>query len=193
MIRRKQQEISDPRQIENILQRSRVGRLATLGADGYPYITPLNFVFWQGAIYFHCALDGEKLDNIARHDRVCFAVDTPLAYIGTAYSASPCDAGQFYQSVLIRGRAELVNDITEKVGALNALMACHEGVAGYTEVTAETPAVTRCAVVAVRVDALSAKAGLAQGKTGTERENLRSYLMARGLPGDRETAELLGR
>lgn len=191
-MRRKQQEIMDPRKIEAILQQSRVGRLATLGADGYPYITPLNYVFWQGAVYFHCALDGEKLDNIARHDKVCFAVDIPLAYLDAAYSASPCDAGQFYQSVLIRGRAELVNNTVEKVGALNALMACHEGVADYAEVTAETPAVARCAVVAVRVDTLSAKAGLAQGKSGAEREKLRSYLTTRGLPGDRETVELLG-
>ncbi len=52
-MRRKHCEITDP-------QDTTVGRLATNGADGYPYITPVNFVCHQGHIYFHCASKGEK-------------------------------------------------------------------------------------------------------------------------------------
>jgi nitroimidazol reductase NimA-like FMN-containing flavoprotein (pyridoxamine 5'-phosphate oxidase superfamily) len=154
----------------------------------------VNFVYLRGAIYFHCALQGEKLDNLARDPKVCFAVDRPLAYLDTGYdtSMSVCDVGQFYQSVVIRGRAEIIDEIGEKVDALNALMACHEGVPEFSAITALTPAVARCAVVAVRVESISAKANLAQKKSAADKGKIRTYLQQRGLPGDKEAAKLIG-
>ena len=80
-MRRKHSEITDPLAIEDILRTATIGRMATVGRDGYPYITPVNFVYHGGDIYFHCAPEGEKLDNIARDSRVCFEVDIPLSYL----------------------------------------------------------------------------------------------------------------
>lgn len=192
-MRRKKEEITDTAAIAAILKKARIGRLATLGADGYPYIVPVNYVYWREGIYFHCAREGEKLDNIRRDDRVCFEVDIPLAYLDTAYDKDmpACDVGQFYQCAVIRGRAEIVDDIAEKVDALNALMASHEGVEGYDGIAADTPAVSRCAVVAVRVERISAKANLGQKKSEAEKERIRTYLEQRGLPGDAEAAALI--
>ena len=192
-MRRKKEEITDDAAISAILRKARVGRLATLGADGYPYIVPVNYVYLGESIYFHCAREGEKLDNIRRHARVCFEVDAPLAYLDTGYDKEmpPCEVGQFYQCVVIRGRAEIVEDIAEKVGALNALMASHEEVEGYSAITAETRAVALCTVVAVRVERISAKANLAQKRSSAEKEKIRAYLEQRGLTGDAETAALI--
>jgi hypothetical protein len=192
-MRRKQSEITDKSAIEAILQRARIGRLATLGADGYPYITPVNYVYWQESVYFHCALVGEKLDNIRRHGKVCFEVDIPLAYLDTGFDKDmpACDVGQFYQCVVIRGRAETIDGIAEKVAALNAIMASHEGVAQFTGITAETPAAARCAVVAIRIESMTGKANLAQKKSAADKEKIRAYLKGRGLPGDAEAAELI--
>lgn len=193
-MRRKFNEITDQKDIESILRGSRIGRMATLGQDGYPYITPVNYVYLHGSIYFHCAPQGEKLDNLQRDPKVCFAVDRPLAYLDTGYDTdmAVCDVGQFYQSVVIRGRAEIIADVAEKVEALNALMACHENDPEFAAITATTPAVARCAVVAVRVESLSAKANLAQKKSPADKEKIRAYLQQRGLPGDKEAAELIG-
>ncbi len=69
-MRRKHCEITNPAELERILAAATIGRMASIGKDGYPYITPVNFVYDQGCIYFHCALKGEKLDNIARNARV---------------------------------------------------------------------------------------------------------------------------
>lgn len=192
-MRRKKEEVTEKTAIAAILRQARIGRLATLGADGYPYIVPVNYVYWREGIYFHCALQGEKLDNIRRHPQVCFEVDIPLAYLDTGFDREmpPCDVGQFYQCVVIRGRAELVEEITRKVEALNALMGSHEGVEGYAAITADTPAVARCAVVAVRVEQISAKANLAQKRSATEKEKIRAYLLERGRPGDAEAAALI--
>lgn len=193
-MRRKFNEITDKKTIEEILLRCQVGRLATTGDDGYPYITPVNYVYHHGAIYFHSARQGEKLDNLQRDPKVCFAVDRPLAYLDTAYDKSlpVCDVGQFYQSVVIRGRAEIVEDAVEKVAALNALMACHENVLDFAEITAATPAVALCTVVAVRVEHISGKANLGQKKSAADKEKICAYLRQRGLPGDQEAADLIG-
>jgi uncharacterized protein len=192
-MRRKFNEVTDSKEIEAILLRSRIGRLATLGQDGYPYITPVNYVYLRGSIYFHCARQGEKLDNLQRESKVCFAVDRPLAYLDTGYDKSlpVCDVGQYYQSVVIRGRAEIIVDITEKIDALNALMASHENDPEFAAITATTPAVALCVVVAVRIESISAKANLAQKKSSADKDKIRSYLQQRGLPGDKEAAELI--
>ena len=192
-MRRKQQEIADKTDIENLLKNIRVGRLATIGEDGFPYITPLNYVYYSDAIYFHCALKGQKLDNIRLNDKVGFEIDIPIAYLDTAFDTTmpPCEVGQFYQSVVIRGRAEIIVKMDEKVAALNALMASHEGVESYTGIKAESKAVALCAVVAVRIESMSGKANLAQKKSDADKKKLSSYFIQRGLPGDREAAVLI--
>lgn len=193
-MRRKFNEITDRNTIDEILGQCTIGRLATIGEDGYPYTTPVNYVYFRGAIYFHCAKSGEKLDNIGRDNRVCFAVDRPLAYLDTAYDPSlpVCDVGQFYQSVVIRGRAEIVGELEEKVAALNALMASHEGVADFAEITGDTTAVALCHVVAVRIESISGKANLGQKKPAEELARIADYLRRRGGATDEETARLLG-
>lgn len=192
-MRRRQCEVTEKKDIESILERCRIGRLATAGADGYPYITPLNYVYWQGSLYFHCAHKGEKMDNLLRDPRVCFEVDIPLAYKGTDFDPQgpACQVHQFYHSAIVRGRAEVVVDITEKVAALNALMASHEGVADFARITAELPEVAACAVVAVRIERLSGKSDLAQKKSEADKEKIREYLQQRNLPGDAEAARLI--
>lgn len=193
-MRRRQCEITDPQEIDRILSAATIGRMATSGADGYPYITPVNYVYTDGCIYFHCARKGEKLDNIARDDRVCFEVDIPLAYLDLGYNpdGGSCRLHQFYHCVIIRGRARVVPDGALKTEALNALAAAHEPDRTAPPVNADMPAYQTCAVVAIRPDALSAKSDLAQKKSPAEREALARYLAQRNRPGDSETVKAMG-
>ncbi len=50
--------------IEKILTNGEYGVLATVGENGYPYTVPLSYVYQDNSIYFHCAKEGHKLDNI---------------------------------------------------------------------------------------------------------------------------------
>ena len=193
-MRRRQCEITDPEKVLQILRRCTVGRLATKGRDGYPYITPVNYVYHNNSVYFHCAHQGEKIDNILADNRVCFEIDIPLAYLDMAFDPTrpPCQVHQFYHCVIIRGRAEIVEDLGEKLSALNALMASHERRPDFAAITNDTPAVTLCMVVAVRAETVSCKSDLAQKKTDDERQCISAYLHSRKLPGDDETSCLLG-
>ena len=72
-IRRKDREITTREAIE-ILDSAEYGVLSTVGKDGQPYGVPLSYVYRNSSIYFHCALIGQKLDNIADNPRVSFCV-----------------------------------------------------------------------------------------------------------------------
>ena len=72
-IRRKDREITTREAIE-ILESAEYGVLSTVGKDGQPYGVPLSYVYRNNSIYFHCALIGQKLDNIADNPRVSFCV-----------------------------------------------------------------------------------------------------------------------
>ncbi len=193
-MRRKKCEIKDIKVIKGILGRATIGRLATFGKDGYPYITPVNYVYWNESIYFHCAHEGEKIDNILRNNKVCFEVDIPLAYLGMEYNPErpTCQVHQFYHCVIIRGAAEQIKDMEEKVGALNALMASHENGNHYDPVTADTKAVGLCSVIGIRVESMTGKSDLAQKMSSDDKKQVAEYLRKRNLPGDREAAALIG-
>ncbi len=193
-MRRKRCEISSRVEMEEILRRARIGRLATIGVDGYPYITPVNYVWWNNSIYFHCAHEGEKIDNIRRDSKVCFEVDIPLSYLGLDYDRNrpSCHLHQFYHSIIIRGRAEFIEDSAEKVASLNALVASHEENDDFEKVSKGTKGVRLCTVIAVRVGSMSGKSDLAQKMTPEEKARVSRYLRERDLPGDREAARLIG-
>ena len=193
-MRRKHSEVSDTKEIERILALTNIGRLATSGQDGYPYITPLNFVSMKGNIYFHCAPKGEKLDNLRRDPRVCFEVDLPLSYIdiGLDPGRPICHLHQYYHCVIIRGSAAVVEDSTLKVTALNALIAKHENTEAFTPVTADMPACKACEVIEVKPVSVTAKSDLGQNVPEENRKAIAQYLFNRNQPGDREAVVDMG-
>lgn len=193
-MRRNHSEVKDSKEIQRILSLTNIGRLATNGQDGYPYITPVNFVSLQGCIYFHCAPQGEKLDNLIRDPRVCFEVDVPLAYIdiGLDPNRPICHLHQFYHCVIVRGSAAVVKDSTLKLAALNALIAKHENTDDFKKVTADLSGYKACEVIEIRPDSISAKSDLIQNKSEKDRRTVAEYLFKRNQPGDRQTAAAMG-
>jgi nitroimidazol reductase NimA-like FMN-containing flavoprotein (pyridoxamine 5'-phosphate oxidase superfamily) len=193
-MRRNHSEVTDPKEIQRILSSTNIGRLATNGPDGYPYIVPVNFVTLAGNLYFHCAPKGEKLDNLNRDPRVCFEVDVPLSYIdiGLDPTRPICHLHQFYHCVIIRGSAAVVRDDTLKVDALNALIAKHENTDDFKKVTSDMSGCKACEVIEIKPDSISAKSDLIQNKSEEDRGVVAQYLYKRNQPGDRETAAAMG-
>jgi len=193
-MRRKHCEVTDPAEIDRILRTGTIGRMATLGADGYPYITPVNYVWYQRHIYFHCARAGEKLDNLARDSRVCFQVDIPLAYLDTGFDPEKraYKVHQFYHCVIVRGEGRVVPEGPLKIAALNALVASHENGGDFQAVTEDMPACKACHVVEIAPISVSAKSDLWQNKSPEERLALARYLKERNLPADPEAIKAMG-
>ena len=87
--------------------------------DGTPYGVPLSLARTDDkTFYFHCALEGDKLDCIAANPRVALSAVTKCAP-----TVGPKD-GSFtlqYKSAMAVGKAEIVKDRDEKIKELRAI------------------------------------------------------------------------
>ena len=115
---RNEREITDRKDIDDIIRRCRVCHLAMCD-EGQPYVVPLNFGYDGGFLYFHAAPEGRKIDIIKRNNRVGFEFDI-LHDIVTAEQA--CKWGAKYESVMGSGTAEIVDDLEAKKEALQLIM-----------------------------------------------------------------------
>ena len=87
--------------------------------DGSPYGVPLSLArTGDKTFYFHCALEGDKLDCIAANPTVALSAVTRCTP-----TIGPKD-GSFtlqYKSAMAVGNAEVVSDRSEKIEALRAI------------------------------------------------------------------------
>ena len=72
-MRRKDREIHS-NEAGELLSSCEYGILSTVGADGQPYGVPVNYVYKDNCIYFHCAINGHKVENIEHNPRISFCV-----------------------------------------------------------------------------------------------------------------------
>jgi len=144
--------IADRAEMEAILGQCPVGSLATVSLDGSPYVVTVNYVYHDGKIYFHGALEGKKIDNIAHEPRVCFeahVVDRILpAPRATEFSMR-------YRSVVVHGRARLLDEMAAKHKALMVLTARYAGDCPFEPPTDKEVAAT--AVVEIEVGEMTGK------------------------------------
>jgi nitroimidazol reductase NimA-like FMN-containing flavoprotein (pyridoxamine 5'-phosphate oxidase superfamily) len=118
-MRRKQNEIKDKGVIENILSKSEVCRIAIMDGDK-PYIVPLNYGYYNNAIYVHSAPLGKKIDLLKINNKVCFEIEYLAEIIKREL---PCDWGTKYRSVIGYGTVEIITDFDEKKKGLDIIMA----------------------------------------------------------------------
>ena len=106
-MRRKRQQLSNEESIA-ILEKATAGTLALLGDEGYPYAVPISYVYNDGKLYFHSALNGHKVDAIRRCDKASFCVIEQDDVQPKKYTT-------FYRSVIAFGRIHIIEDEQEKL------------------------------------------------------------------------------
>ena len=99
---------------KELLDRGEFGILATVDSTGQPYGVPLNYVYFNDAVYFHCALIGKKLNDITANPQVCFTVVGNTQVLPDKFATN-------YESVMVFGPAAIV-DAAEKELALEAII-----------------------------------------------------------------------
>jgi nitroimidazol reductase NimA-like FMN-containing flavoprotein (pyridoxamine 5'-phosphate oxidase superfamily) len=112
-MRRKDKAMQDGA-IIGLLQNAEYGVLSTVDGNEQPYGVPLNYVLMNNGIYFHCALEGHKLDNLAANPKVSFCV------VGRT-KVLPAEFSTEFESVVVFGRASVIEG-DERYQALNALI-----------------------------------------------------------------------
>ena len=97
-------------EIEEVLERAEVGRIAICDSL-MPYIVPLNFLYYEAKIVFHCSWKGKKLEIVAKNPHCCFEVDEFMEEVSYHYD-SKCHLN--FDSVLAFGKACIENNKEEK-------------------------------------------------------------------------------
>jgi hypothetical protein len=148
-IRRKDREISAEEAIR-LLAEGEYGVLSTVDGDGQPYGIPMSYAYRNDCIYFHCALEGRKLDNLADNPKVSFCVVGRTKILPEKFATE-------YESVLVSGTARQVHG-GERIDALVSLLEKYSP--GFIEegkrYIEQKDAVTK--VVRIDIDELTGKA-----------------------------------
>lgn len=137
------------------LARGFAGRLATVGADGWPYVVPLLYVWIDGEIWVHnTRARGHLRENVEHEPRVCFEVDEAGEVF--AYGRFECDTTVAYRSVLAFGRIRVVEDRERKAAFCDALLAKY-GDPGWKRPEGFYPRLDQITVYAIAIERLSGK------------------------------------
>jgi nitroimidazol reductase NimA-like FMN-containing flavoprotein (pyridoxamine 5'-phosphate oxidase superfamily) len=152
-MRRSEREITSRDEVDAILLRERILRVAFAVSDE-PYVVPLSYGYDQkkGVLYMHTARVGRKLEFVARNPRVCFEVEGPMC-LRPADEA--CAWGLDYESVIGYGRVSEVVDSEEKAHALRCLMRQQTGASAPWAFAVKELSATR--VWALIIDSVTGK------------------------------------
>ena len=99
-----------------LLKTGEYGFLAICGVNGYGYGIPMNYAFEGKTVYFHCAVEGFKLENIRQNNRVSFCVVGRTQPLPRQFSTA-------YESAIVYGRIAYDLSEDERHKALNLLVA----------------------------------------------------------------------
>ena len=97
-----------------VLQEGEYGVLSIVGPDNQPYGVPVSFCIIENSIYFHCAVEGHKIDNVTHNPKVSFCVIGKTCVLPDKFATK-------YESAIIFGLlTEALDD--EKQKALEGLL-----------------------------------------------------------------------
>jgi nitroimidazol reductase NimA-like FMN-containing flavoprotein (pyridoxamine 5'-phosphate oxidase superfamily) len=155
-MRHPEREIRNRETITALLEQCQIGRIATINRKGIPVIKPINFLYWDGKIYFHSSTKGEKISDIRRRGTICFEVDEPIACVPATGSA--CRSSYYYRSIIVKGNAAIVNHRDKKLKILERLMEKYQPEDGYGGITEEI--LKRTAVIEISILEMTGKENL---------------------------------
>jgi nitroimidazol reductase NimA-like FMN-containing flavoprotein (pyridoxamine 5'-phosphate oxidase superfamily) len=112
-IRRADRAISES-EAKEIFRRGEYGVLSTVSMDGQPYGVPVSYSYADDVIYFHCAVEGHKVENLSSNNKVSFCV------VGNT-EVLPAQFATKYESAIAFGEAFELTDDEKHKGLLELL------------------------------------------------------------------------
>ena len=104
-ITKREREVTDPGEILEILDKSKVVHIAMVDGDE-PYLVPLNYGYTlengELKLYLHSAVKGKKLDMIRKNPKVFFEIDCDIQPFD---GVKTCQYGMVYSSIMGKGMA----------------------------------------------------------------------------------------
>ncbi len=98
----------------SILINGEYGILSIVDKDNLPYGIPLNYAVIEDSIFFHCAHEGRKIENLSSRPEVSFCVVGKTKIMPEKFTTN-------YESVIVYGRASIAYG-DEKFQGLTGLL-----------------------------------------------------------------------
>jgi len=182
-------EVLDRTVMEKVLKTAAIGYLSFNSPDGWPRITPLNFVF-DGRILWHGAIFGERFECLQKDPRAIFIAVSPHIYLPSYFASaeSACDANMAYSSTLVRGRVTALKDPEEKCTVLNLLMEKYQPEGQYRKISPQDALYRKLlpvtGIYALSIEDMAGKFNVSQNKPEEARKNIAARLKERGSAED---------
>jgi nitroimidazol reductase NimA-like FMN-containing flavoprotein (pyridoxamine 5'-phosphate oxidase superfamily) len=151
-MRLREKEITDRKEIEELLMKEKVCRFAMCDGDT-PYVLPTTYGYKDGVMYFHSSKHGRKMDVLSGNNRVCFVVDTGHELVQGPLETS-CKSTIKFKSVIGTGRAQMVQDHSERRKAMDIIMTQMFGPAAF-KYTDE--GIRDMAIIRIEIESLTGK------------------------------------
>ncbi len=187
-------KIKSKEKIIEFLNQERIGRIATIDKDGYPFVAPMNFIWYNDAIYIHGFPRGEKYENIERNSKCCFEADKELAFLPSYFFEPQDDASQtdtLYISVVIKGIAQGITNNQEKANVLNALMKKNQIEGRYKELTFDMSTIKGVRLTKIIPNSMTGKYKLGKYWNDKDKTRIATRIMERAVNMPKQTLELL--
>lgn len=117
-LRRKDRQINDQVEITELLQKGKYAVIA-MCRDNVPYVVTLSYGvdLSTNTLYFHCAMEGQKIDFIKANPEVCATIISDHGYL-------PGECAHKFASIIIKGRMRALETLEEKKLGMRTLL-CH--------------------------------------------------------------------
>lgn len=146
-MRRFKQELPDV-ESRRILKVGKYAVWAVDGDDNYPYAVPVNYVYDGEVIYVHCARQGHKIDSIVRNPRCSMCIVEKDDVV-------PAEFTSYFRSVIVFGRAEIVEDENMRLDALRLL--CDKYSPGIDPTDEISKFLKAVCIVRISIDSMTGK------------------------------------
>lgn len=192
---KKSAQILDKDVIHSILEEASYGTLA-LCKDNIPYSLPINFVQYKDEIYFHGAHKGKKIDMMKHNTHACLSVVEDYSLLPSYFSndtGDACPATHLYQSVIIQGQIQFIEEYDYKAEILEALMQKLQKEGNYVPLSHERykKAINATCLFKLIPSQIQGKFKLGQNFNAQRYERVKEHLIQRGTKKDLQTLQLL--
>ncbi len=143
--------IEDRKEINEVIQSCKTCFLA-MSVNDQPYVLPMNFALEGDTVILHSAQSGRMWETLKQNPSVCinWTLGEELAWqdvqVGCSYRVKS-------KSVIVEGKAEIIEDYDEKYRLLGVLM----GQYSEREFKFNRPAVVNVGIIKVSMDKISGK------------------------------------
>lgn len=122
-MRRSDRQITDRREIDEILTNGWLGHLA-MALDGQPYAVPMNYLYLGDTVVFHSAMEGQKVRILSANPKACFEIAECGAWVP---ANKPAYQGLTFRSVIVFGSIRTVDQVDRKIDLLNRILTKYTG------------------------------------------------------------------